>query len=197
MVPKSYVSFQSERFRIPYSFLYPAGWKVKEITEEGYTEVYIAGSHSQAGTLTVSFRVILSSESEQTLEEAINSFLRKYSSVFSIQVRGQASGKVAEFPAVEVEVAFSMPLPPDSVSPQMTVICERRVFLKREDNLFEFLYRAPEEDYRIWLEAFRILLQTFTFLEETPGTAFHPLVTGATHNTIKSSSETETRERAE
>ena len=62
----------------------------------------------------------------------------------------------------------------------MTVIYERRIFLKHEDNLFEFLYRAPEEDYAVWLEAFRILLQTFTFTGEIRGKTFHPLVTGAT-----------------
>ena len=196
MTKKGYVSFQLDRLGVAYGFLYPAGWRVKEIAEERYVEAYIAGPRSRAGSFTVSFRVILSSRSQQTLEEAVSSFLRKYRSAFSIQVLGQASGEVAGFPAVDAEVTFSIPLPPDSLSPQMTVICERRVFLKREDNLFEFLYRAPREDYVVWLEAFRILVQTFAFTGKIQRAAFRPLVTGASIDAVKGSDETEVGEKS-
>lgn len=193
---KGYVLFQLERLGLAYSLLYPVGWQVKEITDERYAEVYIVGPRSRAGHLTVSFRVFFSSESQQTVEEVASSFLREYSSTFSIQVLGQAFGKVSGFPASEAEVTFSIPLPPDSLSPRMTVICERRVFLKREDNLFEFLYRAPEEDYWTWLEAFRVLVQTFSVLEESQKTTFHPFIADTTVDATKGSDEKEVGEES-
>jgi hypothetical protein len=87
---------------------------------------------------------------------------------------------VAGHPAVEVEFAHSMPLPLNSVDPQWTVIRQRRIFLKRGDQLYELRYAAPEEAYEPWPEAFRALVQSFTFLEEPESTtAYRPVITAA------------------
>lgn len=187
MEVRCYLQFQSDRVRVPCTFLYPADWKVEVTTEERYTVVYIVGPSEPTGVFTVSFRVLLSSEPEQTLNEAVECFVRKFRSAFEIQVVGQASGRVAELPAVDIEVAFRAPLPPDSVSPKMTDMYERRVFIKRQGHLFEFSYRAPQKDYKTWLEAFRILLCTFSVLEEGPNATFHPLVAQVTSETKESS----------
>lgn len=59
-----------------------------------------------------------------------------------------------------------MSLPLYSVKAKQTTIHENRVFVKEGDQLYELIYAAPAEDYETWLEAFRTLVESFTFLDK-------------------------------
>jgi hypothetical protein len=130
---------------------------------------------------------------EQTPEDAAAALLSRYRTFSSFQELGRASGMVAGYPAVEVEFAYSMPLPLNSVSPQWTVIRQRRIFFKRGDQLYELRYVAPEEDYETWLEVFRTLVQSFAFPEEPlKKVSYRPIIMAAPQYVREVSSEYDT-----
>jgi hypothetical protein len=67
---------------------------------------------------------------------------------------------------VEVEIAYSMLLPLNSLNAKQTPIRERRIFLEESNQLYQLDYTAPEEDYETWLGAFHTLVESFAFSEE-------------------------------
>ena len=161
-----------------YTFLYPADWKAREIVEEGYTGTYIAGPRNRAGTYSTSFAVGVTRAAGRKPTEAAMVLLSKFRSAFSIQELGPFPTTVAGAPAVEVEIAYWMPLPLNSIHPQRTVIRERNIFFQRGDRLYELRYVASEEDYETWLGAFRALVESFACPEKPTDTVFYrPVVT--------------------
>jgi hypothetical protein len=178
MIERGYVVFQSSKSQFPYTFLYPAGWKTREIIEKGYTGVFIAGPRNQAGTFSVSFTVGVMFGMVQTAKESATAFVSSHRLAFDCQELGQVFTTVAGNPAVVAEIAYSMPLPLNSVKPQDTLIRERRVFFKRNSHLYELDYAAPEEDYETWLGAFRTLVESFAFAEKpTDVPSYRPMAT--------------------
>jgi hypothetical protein len=177
MAKKSYVRYQSVK-PYEYTFLYPAGWRARESVEEGHVDTYIAGPRNRAGTYSTSLAVGVARTADRTPLEAATELLAKYRSAFSIQEQGPFSTTVAGRPAVEVEIAYWMPLPLNSIHPQRTVIRERNVFFKRGNQLYELRYAATEEDYETWLEAFHTLVGSFAFAEKpTDMLSYRPVVT--------------------
>ncbi len=180
MLQKGYVPFQSSQPRIPCTFLYPVGWDVREIVEDGYVEIFILGPISRAGTYSTTLSVGVTRTAGQTPLEAANALVSKYRAAFKAQERGPFSATVAGRPAVEVEIAYSMLLPLNSLDAKQTPIRERRIFFEEDDQLYEVDYTAPEEDYETWLGAFRTLVQTFVFPEEPiKRVPYRPIITAA------------------
>jgi hypothetical protein len=177
MAKRSYAHYQSVK-PYEYTFLYPADWKARESMEEGYVDTHIAGPRNRAGTYSTSFAVGVTRAAARTPAEAAVELLTKYRSAFSIQEQGPFSTTVAGRPAVEVEIAYWMPLPLNSLHPQRTVIRERSIFFRRGSQLYELNYSAPEEDYETWLEAFRVLVESFAFPKKpTDMLSYHPVTT--------------------
>ena len=166
MAERNYILFRSVRSQRPCTFLYPADWEPREIVQDGFIEVFIAGPLSQDGTYTVSFSVRASTAPAETTEGAATDYLSRYRSASSFREIGQKHIRVARNPAVEVRIAYTMPLPLYSVKAKQTTIREDRVFVKQGDQLYELIYAAPAEDYETWLEAFHTLVESFTFPEE-------------------------------
>jgi hypothetical protein len=193
----AYTSFQPTWFRKSCTFLYPANWEVHEILEVGYEKIFIAGPSNQAGTFNTSLIVRVSPATDQIPEEAARLFVSKYQSAFNCQVEGMTFGKLGKKAATEVELAYSMALPLNSVSPQMTKIRERHIFLKHVNRLFELLYAASEEDYATWLEAFRVLVQTFSFLDKSQTILSRPFVAEAWGDTTESCDERNSGEKSQ
>jgi hypothetical protein len=178
MIERGHVIFQSSKSQFPYTFLYPAGWKTREIIEKGYAEVFVAGPRNRAGTFSVSFTVGVVFGIVQTAKEAATAFVSDHQLAFDCQELGLVSTIVAGRPAVAAEIAYSMPLPLNSVKPQDTLIRERRVFFKRNGHLYELDYAATEEDYETWLGAFHTLVESFAFPEkQTDMLSYRPVVT--------------------
>lgn len=178
MLKKGYLSFQSSQSRIPCTFLYPVGWEVREIVENGYVEIFVLGPINRAGTYSTSLSVGVTRAAGQTPLEAANTLISKYRAAFKAQERGPFSVTVAGRPAVGVEIVYSMLLPLNSLNAKQTPIRERRIFLEESNQLYELDYTAPEEDYATWLEAFHTLVESFTFLEEPADRAsYRPVVT--------------------
>lgn len=170
MLQKGYAPFQSGQPHLPCAFLYPAGWDVREIVEDGYVEIFILGPVSRAGTYSTSLSVGMTRAAGQTPLEAANVLVSKYRVAFKAQERGPFSVTVAGRPAVEVEIAYSMLLPLNSLNAKQTPIRERRIFFEENNQLYELDYTAPEEDYETWLGAFRILVESFAFAEKPTDT---------------------------
>jgi hypothetical protein len=185
MTERIHVSYQSSQLKTPYTFLYPADWRVREIVEDGYLETCIAGPPSRAGTYSISFTVGVLFASDQTPEGAATALVSSHRSAFRCQELARTTRRVAGTPAVEVEIAYSMPLPLNSVNAQPTAIRERHIFLKHGGQLYELVYAAPEEDYATWLEAFRTLAETFAFTEEPDDQAAYQPMAVATPQHIR------------
>lgn len=66
MLKKGSLSFQSSQSRIPCTFLYPAGWDIREIVEDGYVEIFILGPVSRAGSYSTSLSVGVTRAAGQT-----------------------------------------------------------------------------------------------------------------------------------
>jgi len=177
---KGYGRYESHQHQISYTFLYPDDWQVREIVKDGYMEAFIGGPCNQAGTYSTSVAVGVTRTANQTPAEAATTLLSKFRSAFSIQEQGPFSTTVAGRPAVEVEIAYWMLLPLNSLHPQRTVIRERSIFFRRGNQLYELNYAAPEEDYETWLGAFRALVESFAFLEEPVSrVSYRPVITAA------------------
>jgi hypothetical protein len=177
MVVKAYTPYKSSRFIVPCFFLYPSDWKIFEMVEQDECSwIYIGGPRNQSGLYTVSFKIALSQLSAETLEEATISLVSRLRSFVGYRTIGRAHGEIAGRPASEIEIAYSMLLPLNTVNPQHVVIRERHVLLEHNGQLLELSYSASEEDYATWLEAFHILVQTFSFVEESQTILSRPLV---------------------
>lgn len=198
MGEQNYVSLQVDRLEASCQFLHPADWQVREIGEDESIEIFIAGPRNRAGTYTTSLTLKVSPASEQTPEEAVAALLARYRAISSFRELGRASGTVAGYPAIEVEFAYSMLLPLNSVNPQWTEIRQRRIFLKRGYQLYQLRYAAPGEDYEAWLEAFRTLVQTFAFSEEPVSrVSYQPVILAAPQYVREDAKEYETDERGD
>lgn len=198
---RGYLPFHSSDPQTPYTFLYPAAWKPREIVHNGHTETFIAGPVNKAGTYAVSLTVGVSPAGEQTAEAAAASFLSRYRQMPGFQALGQAVGTIAGSPAVEIEIAYVMPLPLNNLNARKTSIRERHIFLKQGTFLYELLYSAAEDDYDAWLGTFQILVRTFApeIQETTPARKFQPLVASPTlaHAVGEQSSEYEAGGKSE
>lgn len=180
MLQKGYVPFQSSQSRTTCTFLYPADWDVREIVENGYVEIFILGPISRAGTYSTSLSVGVTRTAGQTPLEAANVLVSKYRAAFKAQEWGPFPVTVAGRPAVEVEIAYSMLLPLNSLNAKQTPVRERRIFFEEDNQLYELDYTAPEEDYETWLGAFRALVESFAFLEEPVSrVSYRPAITAA------------------
>jgi len=186
---KDYFLNETGYLGVPCSFLRPADWKAREIGNDDYKAIFIEGPRNQAGTYTVSLVVAALLTSEPTLEKAASSLIARYRSAFDCTVLAQTDGIVARRTAVELEISFSMLLPPNEVNPQQTAIRERHIFLLQGGQIFEFTYSAPDEDYATWLEAFHILVQTFSFTEDAQKTTLFSLVGDVQPSTTTSNDE--------
>ena len=192
---KGYGRYESHQPQISYTFLYPADWQVREIVKDGYMETFIGGPRNQAGTYSISVAVGVTRAANQTPAEAAAKLLSKFRSAFSIQEQGPFSTTVAGRPAVEVEIAYWMPLPLNSLHPQRTVIRERSIFFRRRDQLYELNYAAPEEDYETWLGAFQTLVESFAFPEKpTDVLSYRPVETAVPQPVREGSSGYDTEE---
>lgn len=155
-------------------FLYPADWKTRAIAENGRREVFITGPRNRAAAYSTSLAVAVTRSTASSPTEAAADLLARYRAAFDSQGAGPFATTVAGLPAVEVEVAYAMPLPPNSIRPQWTEIRQRTVFFRREEQLYELHYTAPAEDYPTWLPALRTLAQSLSFEVETVRPALRP-----------------------
>jgi len=155
-------------------FLYPADWKTRAIAENGRREVFITGPRNRAAAYSTSLAVAVTRSTASSPTEAAADLLARYRAAFDSQGAGPFATTVAGLPAVEVEVAYAMPLPPNSIRPQWTEIRQRTVFFRREEQLYELHYTAPAEDYPTWLPALRTLAQSLSFEVETVRSALRP-----------------------
>lgn len=155
-------------------FLYPADWKTRAIAENGRREVFITGPRNRAAAYSTSLAVAVTRSTASSPTEAAADLLARYRAAFDSQEAGPFATTVAGLPAVEVEVAYAMPLPPNSIRPQWTEIRQRTVFFRREEQLYELHYTAPAEDYPTWLPALRTLAQSLSFEVETVRPALRP-----------------------
>jgi hypothetical protein len=78
--------------------------------------------------------------------------------------------------ATEVETSYVIPLPINTVNPKDTLIVERRLFLKKDNCFYEVVFRAVEEDYYRYLEAFQNAIRTFEFRHDAVQAVYRPLV---------------------
>jgi hypothetical protein len=175
MHQRSYLVFQSKSQQAPFTFLYPAGWQAREIVDKDGVEVFIAGPRNQENTYTVSFSVRFSSAPE-TPEAAMATFLERYRQAPDFCEIGRASGMVAGHPAIEMEIAYTMPLPLQNVNSLLKAIRERRIFFRNDNSLIELIYAAPDEVYDTWLPDFLILIQTFMLPVKHANAVFYPLI---------------------
>lgn len=177
MDERNYLTFQSESQQVPYTFVYPAGWQVRETVEEERVKVFIAGPRDPEDTFSVGFTVRMSPASVQTPAAAMRAFLERFRQMPGFRETGRSSGVVAGGPAVEVEFTHTTPLPLNAREPQMKTIRNRHItFLNSDAVLVELIYAAPDEMYDTWLSDFRTLVHTFRRTDEGEGTAFHSLI---------------------
>lgn len=174
---QGYRMFESPHAEWPFSFLYPEGWKVREITAEDSIEIFIAGPRNRADTFTVSLTVGTTWASGKSLKAFLNEHLTRYRSLSGFREIACSRGLLAGSEAVEVEIAYTMLLPLSNVDAQMTPIRERRIFLKQGQWIYELIYAATEEEYETWFPAFQTLAHTFTFKEEPTEGQFRYLIT--------------------
>ncbi|MFQ5859728.1 MAG: hypothetical protein ACE5LU_29380 [Anaerolineae bacterium] len=176
MDPQKHLAFRSESQRVPYTFLYPADWQVRETVEEERAKVFIIGPRDQEDTFSVGFTVRIWPASAQMPEAAMYDLLSRFSQMPGFRETGRGSELVAGRPAVEVEFAYDALLPLNSRNPQKKTIRHRHIFLKDNDTLVELIYVAPDEMYDTWLSDFHTLVHSFRRVKEYDDAKFHSLI---------------------
>ncbi len=143
-----------------FSFLYPAGWRLRETIGGTQMDVHILGPRNRANTYSTSLALSITAAAGKSARMAADEMLAVYRSAFSRQTEGPISITVAGASAQRVDIIQAMPLPPNSLDAQETVIHECSVFLRWHDALLEARYAAPQEDFDNWLAAFDTLLSS-------------------------------------
>ncbi|MBI4494157.1 MAG: hypothetical protein HY690_15320 [Chloroflexi bacterium] len=178
----SYTEYRSDDPTLPVSFLYPEDWQVREIRESDYAEVDMVGPRNRADTYSLAVILRASRAHDGRVEPAdvdaaVSAYvsglarLRNFRELF--RARGHLDGRYA----VEVEASYSMPLPLKAVHPRLTTIVERRIFLQDADRLYEIVYRADEEDFSAYLDAFEKVVRILQFRSHEGPDTHRPLVT--------------------
>jgi hypothetical protein len=178
---QNYVRFTSDNPQLDFSFLYPGDWQVREIREASYDEVLILGPRNREDTHSLALTVRVTPTAEKggqynNVRELMAGYLAKSKRSAKFQEISQAHGYLAGVGATEVEISYMIPLPINTLNPKETPIVERRIFLKKGENFYEVMYRAVEEYYYQYLEAFKDMVQTFEFRDDTPQRVYRPLV---------------------
>ena len=88
-------------------------------------------------------------------------------------------------PALEFEIGYSTLLSLEQFNSPEISVRERRIFFKKNNQLFELGYAAREEEYSTYLDAFRIMTQTFSVSNESQEKTFLPFVTRVINDTAK------------
>jgi hypothetical protein len=114
-----------------------------------------------------------------SLGEYVADYLAKSKRLTGFRELSRTQGYLAGVRATEVETSYVMPLPVNTVNPKDTPIIERRIFLKKDHYFYEVVYRAVEEDYYRYLEAFKNAIRTFEFRHGAVQPAYRPLITPA------------------
>ena len=180
---ESYAKFISANPKFDFSFLYPSGWKVREIEAKDYNEVFIAGPRNEADTFTLSLIVSVIPAREKggafsTLDEMMADYLAKYESSVNFREISRAWGTLVGVAAVEIEISYTFPLPINNVNAKETPIIERKIMFKKGSQFYELAYTAVAEDYYAYLESFKDAVRTFKLRREREeARVFQPLVT--------------------
>jgi hypothetical protein len=179
---KGYVPFVSTNPRLDFSFLYPEGWNAREVREENYDEIFVTGPRNNKNTYspTLIVSVTLSERAGgefEALEELVADYLNRRKEFPGFKELLRTKGTFASHQAMEFVISYVMPLPLNSVNPRDTTIVERRIVVQRGLYFYELIYRAVEEDYHAFLDAFRNAARTFGFHREMAEPS--PLVTQA------------------
>lgn len=192
---ESCAKFTSTNPKLDFSFLYPTGWKVREIEEKDYSEVFIAGPRNEADTFTLSLIVSVIPAREKggaftTLDEMIADYLAKYESSANFREISRAWGTLVGVDAVEIEISYTFPLPINNVNAKETPTIERKIMFKKGPQFYELAYTAVAEDYYAYLESFKDAVRTFKFRREREeAKVFQPLVTLTPTYTVREKSE--------
>ncbi|MFQ6058964.1 MAG: hypothetical protein ACE5MB_08835 [Anaerolineae bacterium] len=179
---KGYVPFVSTNPRLDFSFLYPEGWDAREVREENYDEVFITGPRNREDTYSPALIVSVTPSKQaggefDTIEELVADYLNRRKGFPNFKEFLRTKGTFAFHEAMEFVISYVMPLPLNSVNPRDTTVVERRIVVKRGPYFYELIYRAIEEDYHAFLDAFRNAARTFGFHREMKEPS--PLVTPA------------------
>lgn len=195
---KSYVRFASTNPKLDFTFLHPGNWQVREVKGAGYDEVSILGPRNRQETYNLALAVRVTPTRKQGgrhagYAEFVSDFLAKCERLSGFQEILRARGHLAGVEATEIEISYMIPLPINTLNPQETRIVERRILLEKGEHFYEVMYRAVEEDYYRYLEAFKNVVRTFEFRDDTAQQVYRPLVTPMpAHTAYESSAEYET-----
>lgn len=178
---KNYDKFTSTNPRFDFSFLYPSDWQVREVKGEDYDEVFILGPRNREDTYSLALIVRVTPTREKGgqytgLGELIADYLARSERSTKFQEISRAYGSLAGVKAMEIEIGYTIPLPINTLNPKDTPIVERRIFLQKGGYFYEAIYRAVEEDYFTYLEAFKNMMRTFEFRDDVTWREYRPLV---------------------
>ena len=175
-----YGVFVSENSAFDFSFLYPRAWHAREIKGSNYDEVFVAGPRNAENTFTLALIVRVTIARDQNgkqtpLENFIAEYLTKLHAAQGFELRAQSSGKLANVRATEIEITYTTLLPPNNINATRTQIMERRIFLQRENRIYEMIWRATAPDYEQSLGVFKRVVQTFEF-QDAPRETYQPFI---------------------
>jgi hypothetical protein len=189
---KNYVRFTSANPKLDFSFLYPGDWQVRESQGANYDEVFILGPRNRENTYSLALVVRVTPTARNggqyaNLEELITDYLVQSKRLAGFQKISRAQGYLAGVAATEVEISYTIPLPINTVNPKETRIVERRIFFNKGDNFYEVMLSAIEEDYYQYLGAFKDVVRTFEFRDDTTRRVYRPLVMPAPVQAVRES----------
>ena len=177
---KSYVRFTSDNPKLDFSFLYPGDWHLREVQGDGYDEVAILGPRDKADTysLGVNVRVISTGRKggPANLDEAVTDYRTRNKKSTRFQETLQTRGNLAGLDAIEIEASYALPLPINTIRAKETPIIERRIFFEKGGSVYEIIYRAIEQDYYEYLDAFKDIVRTFRLRADVNRRMHQPLV---------------------
>jgi len=179
--------FTSANSLLDFEFFYPAAWQIQEFEREGHSEVFILGPKDRDNVYSLAIAVHVFPTQEQegkhaTIAEVVAAYLKKSGLLPNFQKISRVSGSIADAKAAELVTSYTLPLPLNSVNLKDIAIVERRIILKRKGHFYELIYRAVEEDYYMFLPAFKTMVHTFKFRGNGPETRdFYPLVSQVPH----------------
>jgi len=185
---KGYAVFSGTQPALDFSFLYPANWDLRERVKRDSGEVVILGPRNQDNTYSSGLDISVTPTRQaggkfSTVDELVAEYLKKSENLPRFKLISKTTGSFGPYAATETLLSYVMPLPLHNVEPRDTTIVERRIVFQRGQRFYELSYKATEEDYPVFLEAFRRVVQTFEFhpgqAEQRKTRRFRPFVTPA------------------
>jgi hypothetical protein len=150
----------------PLRFDYPENWEPRELLQENGASFFLRGPIQPEAKLFPSITVEARPGKAGTLPELQRDWTTRRSILRTFRILTSGDAALAGMKAVQLDIAYEMPYPLHSRTPQIITVREHVILAREGERIYEICYRTAEDDFDEFQGVFDALAASFSL--ETP-----------------------------